>query len=91
MTGGAGFSRDAANRSRQNRSLRQSQRESHFKSGAPELSSEPLTFIEGSDEITARFKTETIKQNRKRNLIRGIIFVALILSVVLSFVILAQS
>jgi hypothetical protein len=39
MTGGAGFSRDASNRSRQNRSMRQSQREAHFKSGSPELSS----------------------------------------------------
>jgi hypothetical protein len=71
--------------------MRQSQREAHFKSGSPELSSEQLTFNEGDDEITARFRNETIQRNRKRNLIRGIIFVSLILSIVLSLVILANS
>ena len=80
MTGGIGFSGDGMKRSKQNRSLRNSQK-NKFKGGVDRsLASnekKKATYREVSEEelvkIKAKIKTDIKKEERKSHLILGII------------------
>lgn len=85
MTGGAGFARDAMNRSKSNRADRTSNR-AKFKEGQSTYLSDhkPLHFQEVSEEELERIKLEIqekAKKERMKSLIIGLVIGAVVLIV----------
>lgn len=83
MTGGAGFSRDAMNRSKSNRANRTSNR-AKFKDGQVSYltNDKPLNFKEVSDDELEKIKLdiqEKAKKERTKSLIIGLVVGALII------------
>lgn len=82
MTGGAGFSQDASNRSKQNRKLRLSIKDKYYKNeGQPSIDPDGLKFKEADPETIEKFKQEAIQRNKTERIKIVVVYGAVLFAV----------
>lgn len=89
MTGGAGFSKDASNTSRQNRKLRLAHRDKHFNADGKSNSKQgPLSFKQADEECLneIRAKNKIKKAEHVKNMIIGYIVALILVGLLISWI-----